>query len=47
MVIEQCEQIYNKNQVLEIMNPQEEVVEWWIDEAGLAPFRVDKKSGRL
>lgn len=47
IVIEQTEQIYSKSQVLEICNPQEEPITWWIDEQGLAPFRVDKKNGRM
>ncbi len=32
IVIEQTEQIYSKSQVLEICNPQEEPITWWIDE---------------
>jgi hypothetical protein len=47
IVIEQAEQIYCKSQLLEIFNPQEDVITWWVDETGLAPFRLDKKSGRL
>ena len=46
-VIEHTEQIYSKNQSLEIFNPQEDPITWWIDESGLSPFRVDKKNGRL
>lgn len=45
-MIEQAEQIYSKSQVLEIFNPQEEPITWWIDES-VAPFRLDKKNGRL
>lgn len=47
IVIEQAEQIYSKSQVLEIRNPQEEPITWWVDENALAPFRLDRARGRL
>jgi hypothetical protein len=46
-VIEQGEQIYSKSQTLEIFNPQEEAISWWVEETGLLPFKLDKKGGRL
>ena len=47
IVIEQVEQTYNKSQILEIYNPQNEPINWWIDDTGIAPFRLDRKTGRL
>ena len=47
IVIEQAEQSYQKSQVIEIRNPQEEAISWWIEEYSLHPFRVDRCKGRL
>jgi len=46
-VIEQPEQIYSKSQTVEIRNPQDDAITWWVDETALAPFRLDKNKGRL
>jgi hypothetical protein len=47
IVIEQAEQTYSKSQTLEIFNPQDEPINWWVDDAALAPFKLDRKNGRL
>ena len=47
IVIEQAEQSYSKSQQLEIFNPQNEPICWWVEDSGLAPFKLDRKGGRL
>ena len=47
IVIEQIEQVYSKSQTHEIRNPQEEPINWWVEEAGLLPFKLDKTQGKL
>lgn len=47
IVIEQIEQIYSKSQTLEIRNPQEDPISWWIEDTNLYPFKLDKTQGKL
>ena len=40
IIIEQNLQSYQKNKMIEIKNPQEEPIEWWIDDANIHPFSL-------
>jgi hypothetical protein len=47
IIIEQNIESYQKNRVLEIKNPQQETIEWWIDDSNIYPFSLEKSKGRL
>jgi hypothetical protein len=38
---------YQKNKTLEIKNPQEEPIEWWVDDSNIYPFSLEKSRGKL
>ncbi len=47
IIIEQNLESYQKNKTLEIKNPQEEPIEWWVDDSNIYPFSLEKIRGKL
>lgn len=47
IIIEQNLESYQKNKILEIKNPQEDPIEWWIDDSNILPFSLEKSRGKL
>jgi hypothetical protein len=47
IIIEQNLESFQKNKILEIRNPQEESIDWWIDDSNIYPFSLEKNKGRL
>ena len=47
IIIEQNLESYQKNKTLEIKNPQEEPIEWWVDDQNIYPFSLEKSRGKL